>query len=132
MTSVAAPNTANQANEPASLLPADRLRIVSTAGIRGGWPRIDGHRITVGDIATWHERLGMSPDEIVFAYPTITLSDVHAALAYYYDHRAQIDALIQESEQFVAQMQATAPPSLLRQKLQNMSADATDDSVPPR
>jgi uncharacterized protein (DUF433 family) len=32
----------------------------------------------------------MSPDEIVSAYPTLTLSDVHAALAYYHDHRADI------------------------------------------
>lgn len=43
---------------------ADRVRIVSTPGICGGGPRIDGHRIEVEDIAIWHERMGMSPDEI--------------------------------------------------------------------
>jgi uncharacterized protein (DUF433 family) len=45
--------------------PADRLRIVSTPGVCGGRPRIDGHRIQVEDVAIWHERMGMSPDEIV-------------------------------------------------------------------
>src|SRR6266851_5499519 len=86
-------------------LPAqDRVRIVSTPGTCGGRPRIDGHRITVEDIAIWHERMGMSPDEIVSAYPSITLADVHAALAYYYEHRARMDAAIREGEQFVAQM----------------------------
>src|SRR5262245_45101534 len=70
---------------------ADRVRIVSTPGTCGGRPRIDGHRITVEDIAVWRERLGMSPDEIVSAYPTLTLSDVHAALGYYYENRGQID-----------------------------------------
>jgi uncharacterized protein (DUF433 family) len=61
--------------------PLDRARIVSTPGTCGGRPRIDGHRITVEDVAIWHERMGMSPEEIVSAYPTITLSEVHAALA---------------------------------------------------
>ena len=29
-----------------------------------GKPHIAGHRITVQSIAVWHERMGMSPDEI--------------------------------------------------------------------
>jgi len=62
----------------------DRIRIVSTPGICGGRPRIDGHRITVEDVVFWHERQGMTPGEIVADYPTLTLSDVHAALAYYH------------------------------------------------
>ena len=38
-----------------------------SAGIAGGKPRIRGHRITVQDIAIWHERMGKSPDEITAA-----------------------------------------------------------------
>jgi uncharacterized protein (DUF433 family) len=34
---------------------------------------------------------GMSPDEIVDAIPTITLADVHAALAYSWDNREDLD-----------------------------------------
>jgi uncharacterized protein (DUF433 family) len=98
--------------------PADRVRIVSTPGTCGGRPRIDGHRITVEDVAIWHERMGMSPDEIVSEYPSITLSDVHAALAYYYENRERIDAEIREGEQFVAEMKAKAPTSRLQQKVQ--------------
>jgi uncharacterized protein (DUF433 family) len=123
--------TTNLSNEPVQMPPADRVRIVNTPGTCGGRPRIDGHRITVEDVAVWHERLGMSPDEIVSAHPTISLSDVHAALAYYYEHREQIDAAIAEGEEFVARMRAQALPSLLRQKLQARGADATDDSVSP-
>jgi uncharacterized protein (DUF433 family) len=104
--------------------PADRVRIVSTPGVCGARPRIDGHRITVEDIAIWHERMGMSPDEIVSAYPTITLSDVHAALAYYYENRDRIDADIKEGEQFVVEMKAQAGPSLIQQKLRHSSAGA--------
>src|SRR3954453_21914777 len=84
-----------QGREPQA---ADRVRIVSTPGTCGGRPRIDGHRITVEDVAIWHERQGMSPDEIASAYPSLTLSDVHAALAYYYENRDRIDADILEGE----------------------------------
>jgi uncharacterized protein (DUF433 family) len=92
---------------------------------------VAGHRITVEDVAIWHERMGMAPDEIVSTHPSITLSDVHAALAYYYDHRERIDADIREGERFVEQMKAQAPPSLLQQKLRQRNADAQDDPVPP-
>jgi uncharacterized protein (DUF433 family) len=84
-------------------------RIVSTPGVRGGKPRIAGHRITVSDIAIWHERMGMSPDEIVSEYPTITLSDVHAALSYYFDHRDEVDREIREGEEFAEKLRAGAP-----------------------
>jgi uncharacterized protein (DUF433 family) len=118
------------ASIPVSAWPvADRVRIVSTPGVCGGRPRIDGHRITVEDIAIWHERLGLSPDEIVSGYPTISLSDVHAALAYYYEHRERIDQAILDGERFVEELKAKSPPSLLQQKLQRMKADAANDSV---
>jgi uncharacterized protein (DUF433 family) len=112
--------------------PAERIRIVSTPGVCGGRPRIDGHRITVEDVAIWSERLGMSPDEIVSAYPSITLSDVHAALAYYFEHRGWIDAAIQDGARFVAEMRARAGPSLVQEKLGRRKADASDDPISSR
>src|SRR5438477_1461085 len=113
--------------EPAQAPPQDRVRIVSTPGTCGGRPRIDGHRITVEDVAIWHERMGMSPDEIVSAYPSITLSDVHAALAYYFENRERIDADLRDGERFVEQMKAKAPPSLVQEKLRQRNGNAADD-----
>jgi uncharacterized protein (DUF433 family) len=110
--------------------PQDRVRIVSTPGICGGRPRIDGHRITVEDVAIWHERMGMSPDEIVSSRPTITLSDVHAALAYYYENRERIDADIEEGAKFVAEMRARAGPSQLEELLKARKANGSDDPLP--
>jgi uncharacterized protein (DUF433 family) len=103
-------------------------RIVTTPGVRGGKPRIAGHRITVADVAIWHERLAMSPDEIVSEYPTLTLSDVHAALAYYYDHRDELDQDIREDEKFVEQLRAGAPS--IFEELRARKADAAGDSIP--
>ena len=79
-----------------------------TPGIAGGQPRIAGHRITVGNIAIWHERLGKSVDEIADEYD-LTLADVYAALAYYFDHRAEIDQSIREGEAFAEALRLRTP-----------------------
>ena len=71
----------------------------------------------------------MSLDEIVATYPDISLGDVHAALAYYYDHRDEIDHQIREDEAFVTQRRAAAGPSLVERKLARRHA--ADDSLPP-
>ena len=80
-----------------------------TEDICGGKPRIAGHRIKVQDIVIWHERMGMSPDEIIYHHPTITLADVYAALAYYHDRRAEIRQQIEEGEAFGQQLQGNKP-----------------------
>ena len=61
--------------------------IECTPGVVGGKPRIAGHRLTVQNIAIWHDRLGLSADEIAGEYD-LPLADVHATLAYYFDHPA--------------------------------------------
>jgi uncharacterized protein (DUF433 family) len=106
-------------------------RIVRTPGTCGGKPRIDGHRIKVAHIAICHERMGLSPDEIVTSHPTITLAQVHAALAYYYEHKDEIDADIDEGERFVEELKAKSPPSKLQKLLEAKKANGSDDSIPP-
>ena len=105
--------------------------VTKTPGVCGGKACITGHRIRVIDIVVWHEMRGISPEEIVGQFPGITLADVHAALAYYFENRERVDADIQEAESFVAQMKAEAPLSLVRQKLRQRKIDATDDPLPP-
>ena len=108
--------------------PSSVEHIVATPGICGGKPRIDGHRIRVQDIALWHERLGYSVAEIVAHYPQLTLAEVHAALAYYYDHREAIQQDIRNAEALVATLKAQMP-SKLRQKLS--TRDAGINTLPP-
>ncbi len=93
-------------------------RIEITPGVCGGRPRIAGHRIRVQDVAVWYEYMGMSPDEIVSGHPGITLSDVHAALSYYYDHQAEIRSDIDADAVFVAQMKAATPSRLARKLME--------------
>lgn len=67
------------------------------------------------NIVVWHERMGRTVDEIC-AEHDLTLADVHAALAYYFDHREAIDRSIDESDAFVRALRASTP-SVLERKL---------------
>lgn len=66
--------------------------IVCTPGVLAGEPRIAGHRIRVRDIVAARDLGGFTPEEIAATvYPDLTLGEVYAALAYYEDHREEID-----------------------------------------
>jgi uncharacterized protein (DUF433 family) len=86
-----------------------------TPGVSGGKPRISGHRITVKDIVIWYDRMGKSADEIASEY-NLNLSDIHAALTYYFDHREEINRSIEEDRYFAETLRKTIP-SKARQKL---------------
>mgnify|MGYP006274982731 CR=1 FL=1 len=79
-----------------------------TPSVCGGKPRIVGHRITVHDIAVWHERLGESIESIAASY-SLKPSDVHAALAYYFDHRDEIDEQLRTETEYIEQMKLKYP-----------------------
>jgi uncharacterized protein (DUF433 family) len=89
--------------------------ITTNPEIVGGKPHIIGHRITVQNIVIWHEQMGYSVDEIATEYE-LTLAEIYAALAYYYDHKAAVDEDIRQSEVFIASLRAKTP-SLLAKKL---------------
>ena len=91
-------------------------RITKTPEVYGGKACIAGHRIRVMDIVIWHEDLSMSPDEIVGAYPELSLSDVHAALAYYFDNVAEIRNDIRHNDGLADELRARFP-SKLKEKL---------------
>jgi uncharacterized protein (DUF433 family) len=89
--------------------------VISDSSIRGGKPHIAGHRITVADIVIWHEMMGLSADEIATEY-SLSLADIYAALAYYFDNQALIEISMNESEKFAMDLKKLNP-SKLRLKL---------------
>jgi hypothetical protein len=57
--------------------------------------RLESHpRTRVAMIVMDYLARGLSAEEMVRHYPYLTLAEVHAAMAYYYDHREEIDAEI--------------------------------------
>jgi uncharacterized protein (DUF433 family) len=95
--------------------------IIQTPGLRGGKPHIVGRRITVSDVAFFHLKMGMSVAEIAAEYD-LSLASVHAALAYYFDNRAEIDQRTAEDEAFAEELREQNP-SLLQEKLSKLRGE---------
>jgi len=58
------------------------------------------------EVAVPHEKRGLSPEEIVHQYPGITLADVHAAMSYFFDHRAEIEEEFRKDDEAVRELLA--------------------------
>src|SRR5512139_751801 len=71
--------------------------VTKTAGVCGGQPCIDGTRVRVKNIAALQKE-GMAPEQMLTQYPFLNLAQIHAALAYYYDNREEIEAAMAEDE----------------------------------
>jgi len=62
----------------------------------GDSPRLQNHpRTRVATIVMDYLARGLGPEDLVRHYPYLKLAEVHAAMAYYYDHQDEIDAEIQ-------------------------------------
>jgi excisionase family DNA binding protein len=72
------------------------IQIVSSPDLLGGKPCIEGRRITVQQVVEHHLYLGWTLEEMQAAFD-LRPAEVYAALAYYYDHREEIDRAITAS-----------------------------------
>jgi len=61
-----------------------------------GKPIFAGTRITVRCIAGYYQ-MGMNTDEILTTLDHLTPSQLHSALAYYFDHQVEVDSDLAES-----------------------------------
>jgi uncharacterized protein (DUF433 family) len=60
----------------------------------GGVVRVGLSRVSVDVVVEQYEN-GMSPEDLVRAYDTLALADVHAVIAYYLRHRGQVRAYLE-------------------------------------
>jgi uncharacterized protein (DUF433 family) len=67
--------------------------ITRTPGVRGGHARIEDTRIGVHDVIASLQN-GETVDSIAQCFAGVTRAQAYECLAYYEDHRAQIDHLI--------------------------------------
>ena len=82
-----------------------------------GVAKIIGSRSKVRQIVM-DVRNGLLPADIHEQYPHLSMAQIHAALAYYYDHRAEIDAEIDAGMRMVDEMRAANPNKLTRAELE--------------
>ncbi len=75
------------------MIPTGYRYIVRQAGIRSGHPIIEGTRIGVHDVVAMI-RTGCSVDAVVASFPKLSRAQVYESLAYYEDHRVELEPLI--------------------------------------
>ena len=92
-------------------------------------PFIEGTRVRVQDVAMMAEVQGLTPDQIIDALPHLRLSQVHAALSYYFDHRAEIHGHLKEDKEFAEQLRKLRGPGVLERALKSATGQ-TNNAVP--
>jgi uncharacterized protein (DUF433 family) len=95
--------------------PTDVRHIMRDPDVLGGKPHIEGHRIAVHHIAWWYSQ-GESAEALSGEFH-LTPAEVHAALAYYYDHKDAIDREIaQEAAEHATRANADTSPIVMRMR----------------
>ena len=82
-------------------------------------------KVKVIEVAVDKLAHGSSPEEMHFQYPHLSMSQIHAALAYYYDHQEEFDAQILRDLREVNELAAKNANSPLRQKLRSLRMNRT-------
>ncbi len=80
-------------------------------------PTIAGTTMKVFELVLDHIAYGWSPEELHFQHQYLSMAQIHSALAYYWDHKAELDQDIERRLQFVDQVRQTTQPPSLRERL---------------
>jgi uncharacterized protein (DUF433 family) len=105
---------ANVANELSFQAEFPPLRVDERGAVRVG-----KGRVTLDLVVEQYES-GMSPEDLVRAYDTLDLAEVHAAIAYYLRHRDQVQAYLKRREEEAGALRAkieAAVPRMSRRDL---------------
>ena len=88
----------------------ESLHVERRPGVCGGRPVIRGTRFPVKSIVVYVLRHGLTPEEVVREWTHLTLAQVYGSLAFYYDHKAEIDADLAAEAAFFEQARKSAQP----------------------
>ncbi len=84
---------------------------------------VSGTKVKVIEIALDKLAHGSSPEEMHFQYPHLSLAQIHAALAWYYEHQSELDAEIQRRWQEVSAIAAREADSPLQRRLRELKVN---------
>ena len=78
---------------------------------------IDDSNVKVIEIVLDHLAYGWNAETIQENHPRLSLAQVYAALAWYYDHQAEMDAEIEQQDERLRALRTTLAPSPLQRRL---------------
>jgi uncharacterized protein (DUF433 family) len=88
-----------------------------------GVPWITGANTKVVEVVLDKMAYGSSAEEMQVQYPHLSLAQIHAALSYYYEHQAELDAEIERWDGEVQALRVERPESPLRQRLKALKRE---------
>lgn len=80
-------------------------------------PIIFGTTMKVIELVLAQTAYGWSAEELHIQFPYLTLGQIYSALAYYWDHREELESDIEKRLEKVNQIQKETPPSPLIKRL---------------
>ena len=84
---------------------------------KSGVAWIDDTTVKVVEIIADHLTYGHSPEEIHLQHPHLSLAQVHAAFAYYFDHQVELDAELEKRYRSAEALRETADAPFTREQL---------------
>ena len=84
-----------------------------------GIPWICGANTKVVEVVLDKIAHDSSPEEMHEQYPHLSLAQIHAALAYYYEHQTEVDADIERRDRYVEDLRAQQKNPLTRKELES-------------
>jgi uncharacterized protein (DUF433 family) len=84
-----------------------------------GVPWISGANTKVIEVVLDKMAYGWSPEEMHLQHSHLSMAQIHAALAYYYEHQAELDADIERRNRYVEELRAQHRNPLTRQELES-------------
>jgi uncharacterized protein (DUF433 family) len=88
-----------------------------------GVPWITGANTKVVEVVLDKMAYGWSPEEMHRQHSHLSMAQIHAALAYYYEHQDEVDADIERRNRYVEELRAQQPDSPLRGKLRALKRE---------
>src|SRR5712672_737062 len=85
-----------------------------------GVPWITGANTKVVEVVLDKLAYGWSPEEMHFQHPHLSMAQIHAALAYYYENQDKLDDEIRRDLEEVDHLRSQSESPTLRSKLQSI------------
>ena len=102
-------------NSPMAVATGYQHIVLNEAGI----PIIAGTTMKVVELVLDHLAYGWSPEELSLHHPHLSLGQIHSALAYYWDHKEEVDQDIEHRLRRVDELEKTFKPTKLRERLKS-------------
>jgi uncharacterized protein (DUF433 family) len=86
-----------------------------------GVPRIEGTTTKVIEVVMDQKAFGWTAEEIHLQHDYLSLSQIYSALAYYWDHKDELDADMERRHREVEEIRKSSPPTPFDLRLRSLT-----------